>query len=865
MNIDEMLTLFNESADNSKLLLQNMLGVVVAGKVPTESDMQKLDKSVANLREKYNAICSIAMSEVSTDEMPEEGASASEYIDAVRNSIAAVYRRKLDEARIVLKQFISVQSLLSACAAALQPFQQEAESLMAVLNEEAQSVEELEEKITGPKLFLESVNCKDFDSDEGMNLLDQVAEYYPNRVQYGLTARKYFIPAGEKGELEDTIEVRDERLEGAAEEATEEVNSDSVVSTRTDGVDKDVTSTQQKLEREENNQIEDVSDKKSEEKEEIRATDKKEEHSTFTQRVLNSGLLIDDASKVGFLSCDISDSENKKLSLSVFQNDIRKGSEKALKLIIREICSQNNMTPDYLTLMTDMSEQLAISSLEYLQKKGYLRKYRLDPWGEFYCASPRLMKSLTYKDVVKMIGIRQSQVEDLKTTIYDKNTSVACRIVYGKLCRASVAALKKVGKPAITEKTNTFTDAFFSRVFSTDEEIGCDINIGVFWDRTDKANKFLEKLKNSLETVSGISRVIFAALSVEKAKILADIILDEVEDVRDKAPIYLYSLSDDCYYTYPTCKVTDSGECYAMETEDVNEDKAEGTEGEEKLDNASVDIESSHQPSDDLESYAATDRIQPAEVSKIEEPKVTPVGVKTASGDREKFIESIISLINEDKFYAATAFAKAVSLQHPEYTMLYNQLSYALNDPMGHCNYSTNNAFNLIEKKGDFEDALVISTAIRTFFSNQVRYDYNIKSYYSGIKEYKLLSDYPTLSKVVYSLMEFKDNHQKGMDAYADYRSRSKSELEQELSNLRRDAQVFYENFIAGRKKEKASQKRFIETKKLIFSASSEFGEYIKAIADGDDDLQPLAFEFLQANFYKEDSTVEEDTIDSDK
>ena len=197
--------------------------------------------------------------------------------------------------------------------------------------------------------------------------------------------------------------------------------------------------------------------------------------------------------------------------------------------------------------------------------------------------------------------------------------------------------------------------------------------------------------------------------------------------------------------------------------------------------------------------------------------------------------------------------------------MFYNQLAHALNDPMGHCNYSTDNVFTLIEKKGDFEDALVISTAIRTFFSNQVRYDYNIKSYYSGIKEYKLLNDYPALSKVVYSLMEFKDNQQKGMDAYADYRSRSKSEIEREMSSLQRDARIFYDNFVIGRKKEKASQKRFIETKKLIFSASSEFGEYIKAIVDGDIDLQPLALEFLQENFYKEDSTIEEDTIDSDK
>lgn len=90
MNIEEMLTVFNASADDSKELLQSMLSVIAAGKVPAESDMRQLDMSVADLREKYNAICSVAMAEVSADEMPEEGASAAEYIEAVRNSVSAV-------------------------------------------------------------------------------------------------------------------------------------------------------------------------------------------------------------------------------------------------------------------------------------------------------------------------------------------------------------------------------------------------------------------------------------------------------------------------------------------------------------------------------------------------------------------------------------------------------------------------------------------------------------------------------------------------------------------------------------------------------------------------------------------------------
>lgn len=856
MNIDEMLTVFNASADDSKVLLQNMLGIVAAGKVPAESDMRKLDKSVVDLREKYNAICSMAMTEVSADEMPEEGASAVEYIEAVRKSASAVYRRKLDEIKSVLKQFISVQSLVSNYATALQPFQQEAEGLMAALNEEAQPVEELEEKIAGPKWFLESVNCEDLDSDEGMDLLDQVAEYYPRRVQNGLAAGKYYIPDDVEAVSEDDAET----VTSSTADNTEEISA---------GTDKNADSEGaghvQPISEGENSGSDDESPEGGLEETTDEETEEEEESSWFVQRILDSGLLIEDASDVGFLSCEFSDSENKKVTSSVFQNDVRKGSEKALKQIIREICSKNTLIPEYLTLMTGMPESLAASSFDYLQRKGYIRKYKLVPMGEFYCASPRLMKALSFKDAAKMVGVHQRSVEEWGYSIDDKNTSAACRVAYGNLYRRSVSDFIDAGKTSFTENANTCTDAFYSRVFPADKEISCDINIGAFWDATDECDDFLELVQNSLKDVSDIGRVVFAAVNAEKAKILADIMLQqEFGDILSKGTIYLYSLTDDLYYSYPDCTETD-----------MKKETPDGIDMEDKTaEQDSSDNENCHDsvPEEVAATQTTSDEKSPDEAKKHEitntATAVKPekkVIVKTMVADETAFQESVISLLSEGKFYAATAFAKAFSLQHSDYTMFYNQLAHALNDPMGHCNYSTDTAFTLIEKKGDFEDALVISTAIRTFFSNQVRYDYNIKSYYSGIKEYKLLSDYPALSKVVYSLMEFKDNQQKGMDVYADYRSRSKSELDQEMRNLRRDAQIFYDNFVIGHKKEKASQKRFIETKKLIFSANSEFGEYIKAIVDGDTELQPLALEFLQENFYKEDSTIEEGTIDSDK
>lgn len=139
-----------------------------------------------------------------------------------------------------------------------------------------------------------------------------------------------------------------------------------------------------------------------------------------------------------------------------------------------------------------------------------------------------------------------------------------------------------------------------------------------------------------------------------------------------------------------------------------------------------------------------------------------------------------------------------------------------------------------------------------------------MKSFYTGINGYDLLNEYPELSSVLYKLLDFKDRHRKGLDAYADYHSKTRVALEEEMLRLQHDAKDFYNNFINGRKKESASQKRFLMTKELIFAVNNNIGEFIRAIIDGDSDLQPLAVDFLQSNFYRENSMIAEDTIDGD-
>lgn len=836
MDIEEMLNEFNDSTDDAKKQLRTMFKVISKGKVPKESDVERLGSSIERLRQVYDAIYSLAVKQAAAEEMPAEGLSVAEYVQVIRNSAAALYKKQLEGIRKILEKFVSVRSLVSPYAAALQPFQKQTEELIFRINsDEKPDMEELEREAAGPRVFLEILACDDLDSDEGINLLDQVGAFYCPRIQNGLAAGKYGFS--------EKLNESDSKSAGVEETSW----------TETPEKDETVTQYTQK-----EAEIE-ISDSAA-----ASELIEQEEVSEFVRKVVDSGLLLDESVNIGSFSREISPNEDRKITVSIFQNDIRKSNGKALRAVLKEVAIKNHISPRLLNLMKRMPEDFAGSLLGYLQRKGYLRKYTLLPGREFYCASPRLKKALSFRDAAKMIDVRQRPAEDWEENDEDKMTSVICRIVYEKLYCDSVQRFIDAGCFSFRGSSIAFSDCFFSRIYPSDmEDINCDIIIGVFWDNTEECAEYFEQMREDPEKGEPAGSVIFAALNQEKARCLADIMLDEFGSTISSGTFYLYSFSDDCYYTYPDGDKIEEGEV-GRKTKDFDEpDESDDKNETEDMTDISEPETPASEDNDEVSRFEKASAEMA--VCSLERKKQNKLVSKTAPPDREIFEENTISLINSGKLYAAMAYVRAFSLQYPEYTPFCNQLAYALNDPMGRCSYSTKNAFELIDKKGEFEDALVIATAIRTFFSNQIRYEYNIKSYYSGIKGYRLLSDYPVLSKVLYSLMDFKDSYQTGMDAYADYRFRNKAELDQRLRRTRQEAQSFYDNFVIGQKKENASQKRFLETKKLIFSADSDLGQYIKAIVDDDTGFQPLVLEFLRENFYKEDSAIEEDTIDDDK
>ena len=884
-NFDELVRDFNMSANDSTTVLQEMLRTISAGRVPEDADVKAFDQIIQKLKGQYVSIEKYVSSQITSEEMPASGSPVAELVEALKNSKSIQYQKQLDTMRKTLESFVSVRSLIERYANALRPYQEQAEKLLSqITGQEEAELDALENDMQGPTAFMNALDCDEYDSEESYEKLELVSQFFPNQVQLGLATKKFFVDTDALNAISTGTSTDAASSDGNADEAEDSTDNDVTEEKRISPSLTESSSSEIRESTDETVDDNSIEGTKENTDEAVSITSTAPEFSEFVKKLEANGGLIHAEESIGLMSKDVSPSEDKKISSSVFTNEIRKMNAPAAKKILEWVSSANCVSAD-LMAGKGVPVEIADRTLIDLQKKGYLRLYKLTPGGSFYCASPRLMKALSYKEASKYIGVRQKAVEDWGETIEDKATSAAARVAFAKVfADAHIEARTNWPGTRFTTSDATFTDAFCFKLFDPDSLDRCVVAVGGFWDTTIECGNECDLMQDFISDCNEITTVIFAGIDIERAQAIASTFIDVMDYDFSKAKIILYSLKEQSYYDAISHEAMDVTDAFAInemhtpeaETTEVNEDDAEQE--------ASAETETA--PSEDLENEAETAEgsieteaeLPAATISNAPEkeapvtymPPVTEavamskkvVAQETVSVDEVR--NTIYRMLASHQFYAATAYAKTNS-HTDESRKLYEVLAYAVNDPMAHCTYSAENAFQLMSKRSLFDDAMVIATAIRTFFSDQIRYDYQIKAFYDGIKGYSLCDQFPALSNVLYSLMEFKDAHKKGMDAYADYRAKSQAELEAEIAKIRSEANNFYENFVLSRKKENASQKRFLETKKLLFSVNSDFGFHIKAIVDGDREMLPLTIEFLQKEFLKDDGNISEESISPDK
>lgn len=888
VKIDELIRSFHETADDSKQQIQNILALISDGRVPDVPSMDQMNAAVTRLREQYTDVCQAAASSLPAEEMPQEGSPADAYVEAVKNSQALVYRQQLDEMHKTLEQFVSVQSLAEMYAAALAPYQKDAQELMRSMDAlspvQEEDVADFEKKTAGPAAFLKALACPDYDTDESWELLDAASAYYPRKVYTGLSSHRYCLP-------ESAEPVSAPQDIDPAPAPTEETTTATAPAEASEA------------ERWHKLGIEDPQD--------------------YLYPV-SAKLLSVERSEKAKLAFSV-----KKLESDIKRHGVFPDNAAALAMASDASC----VSPEMLLKLSNAPCN-PVLACDQLLKLGYLQKYEVNGYPYFYTLTERGDQISSSPKIADLLGIKK-KAKQPRNRIPDTASSALARVLYihANGLGVQIGGLKQNFVPRIG------TNSFLLRTKLMEQSLGCTF-AGIVGQDIESFEYLAEKLFEGADPETFQNDVAFIVLGLNKehAHRMAEFFDKNIHDALCGTMLCYYDYETKTCYRYVDDTVVDLAELRAQtekptepdpepvqKEETVIEDplpepepqpeppvgpvkdpSAEDTEAPEKS-----HVEPSPEPvkvSSPTEEKAATpvsDPVQtvdpvketpgepvpepvetgstPSEAPVPEEksavpspepaPQAKPAGAAqqiTNDPQREEHLKVLREMIISENFYCAAAYLRALSGKYLNYRTMSEQLSYALNDPAAHCSYnSTQIISTYLYDSTDGSEALVLAAALRNFFYDQSIYDSQVSNLYSSLLSSPLLELYPELKNVLYTIKEFKNRQHHGYDRYADYRQKDLQLFDAEKKQISSTAQRYYQFYVIDDIREKSPNERFVETRKLIFKneAYSFLPEALKFVVQGgtDPDVLEMIRMELQEKYIKDNCTISRENIDLQK
>ena len=192
--IDELVKSYYDQASIVKNRLNDALSKVEKGVVPSKKEISDCSDSLGELSIRYEAIVANASESLSDDEMPSDGSSVETYAEAINNSAINRVAEDFQHFMVIINKFVNVHSDKESYESAFEPFRKEAVKMLDMLKKALESKGNFDiPDVASQELFVKVVETDDLDNDEGLELLEQVSEIYPVRIQTGLSRGQYHI------------------------------------------------------------------------------------------------------------------------------------------------------------------------------------------------------------------------------------------------------------------------------------------------------------------------------------------------------------------------------------------------------------------------------------------------------------------------------------------------------------------------------------------------------------------------------------------------------------------------------------------------------------------------------------------------
>ena len=744
--------------------------------------------------------------------------------------------QKKEEEKSKYKEAVSFFMELSSENAEVVKILGEKKSDLEKVKIEESDREMLERKV-GPYLMLLEAYCE---SDERVKfkLMYKLASYFEEEILEEIQFKTILVE--EKAEMEDEGDI------------AQEIEDESEV-TDTEEVEIEVTT------EEAEHEIEIAVTEEIEDKEVLAVTEEIEDEN-------EASVTEEDISRYQELMVKEIPSDLRVLKSS--KSDARFSVEKFKKVIFKQFIKEKIAclvealdSCGYTIESVAVEKGLKTESLEHATEKlymqGYLNKYIVTGMGAFYVLSSRGERIFQTKEslgfINRCIKNKVSGLNENGEKIKDTANSAMTRIL----------ALETVKKQTEFVPDYKFEVSYshlgtdhFIRGYSDFDEKETNWFAGIVTENPEEFKELVEILKGQ---VKENDTLIVTGRTVEDAKKVAEWLREELGEVHPKQ-IW--------YYGYDTKGAFDLNTDEEDEELEVNFSEPELEKTDEKIElESESDVEHSEEkiePEEIPEEPEMPEEPESPEEPEVLELKTAPKQHKSLSEeDKSELKRNYEEMLKNKKFYIASAYLKALSKDIPEYESVYQQLAYAVNDPLENCTYNSDTLFNVYYYGGaPISDYYVISATLRNYFLDQFSYDYSLQQLQSMLVENRILAKNPVLEEIIYTLMEFKKKHNRGLDRYADYRAKERADWEKSLEEIKREARQYYENFSSGNFKESASHRRFIETEKLLLK---DLCEYLRIVKEDDREYLEVLEDYLKETFIKNDAEISEENLDTDK
>lgn len=652
----------------------------------------------------------------------------------------------------------------------------------------------------------------------------------------------------------------------------------------------------------------------------------------------------------GMLDVEVSQKAAGKFGVKEFKRDLAKQVPVDKVTCLLHAYAGYGFSMESISLWSGPGQPYELAA-EKLTQQGYLKKYVVKGFGEFYTLSRKGLKAFETKEsaafLARMLG--ESRLDHVKADpIEDRADSAAARF----LCCTSYKQTMKINPDYVFYTRSCYVGSDFFFYSFPDVLCGKTVEyLGIVSENPEQFRMFYERL---LEEKSNEKQYVVLALTHEKAEKLAGWVRTILGQ---QISVWYCGYTDDTFYDSEDQAVVNL-EDYRQEDEqedkrqqqDEKQQKSEKRQEDEEQRENEKQQEGERQQEDgkqqecgkrrerengqenerqqEVEQRQENERQQENEKQQNDEKKQEdeeqrqngkqkkdgnqaegsePSGealdgvlsgvtdtklledaakIEDAEGDLdpenaeektgseqpeaeenpENYEEEYQRMLAAGKLYAAAAYVRVLADRLPSYESVYHQLAYAVNDPMDNCSYNSDTIFRVFYyEESPVSDYFVVSAAIRNYFYDQFSYDYSLKQLQDLVSGNRVLREISAVDGIVYTLQQFKTEHHRGMDRYADYREKARASWEKRLEEIRREAKGYYENYSIANIKENASHKRFIETGKLLLGPHSELSEYLQVVINDDREMLELLEEFLAQNYVKDQAAICEENIEPSK